>query len=1074
VQRQASLLQLMALGIQDANVELHQVVQLGRLWEALGGLTDDDKSAAVVFSALAYEVAGSSANSAAVIQKFSKHLDADNDIVLLCVQLLLSRRLLRLRSTLSGATADVYAALGLLKTCLLDAIEEFTEYLLSGNVDRLNSARLTLDDASDLASAEGSIRDYLISKGLRRLTTIIATRSIWTLLGDEASRSKASWQRYLQLLARGQGRDLLEGRSITELWPSQRRAIEKGLLERKVSSLSVRMPTSSGKTRVAELAIVKTLIEEPDCKIVYIAPFRALANEILGSFRRLLGDLGFSVASVTGAYEYDDLEESLFEEADVSVLTPERLDLLLRINRAALERIRLVIVDEGQILEADGRGIKTELLLTRLRHVLPEARFLVASAIVGEDSLVEISRWLAAKGADTRSEVAVTRWRPSLQQVARFVWQGSGGFIRFVDENAAPGDVRTFLPGVIRKRDIVYVKESTRRRNTRPWPLDKSDTAAELAIRLSRLGPVRVYVVQPQWTMSVATRIDELITIEPDARPDWWGNIPDGPGRAEQIATDWLPDERVKHLLAKGVAIHHGDLPEALKDAVERDAREGRFRIIVATGTLASGVNIPIRTVIFHSCIRYDKENRRSVLLPAADYWNIAGRAGRAGFETEGLVVHIIEDQGDEDAFSAYLEFPKRGLPLTSKLLDLATRLQRRLVSVENAANILDPEILALAAEELTCEEAEEQIEAAIGDSLGAIQETPGTGALRELTGVMKRQAQVIFERAPSIDRRVAFAQTGLTSSECAAIGLALENSPEIRTTLIEGSLDQHISALLPILLNVGPMLEIGATTAGVIEAITSWLSAEPIKTVVAKLMDNGLTEERAQRVIDRYFRYYIPWYISACIRIAASVFEDALATYSLISRYVPAMIRCGVPTVSSCYAMALGMPTRTIAVAVGDSFDLGNMIQADFAAFRKWVNSMERSQFSERFQIYGAFLQDVCDTMHASGRREAVIDSLRNDEIIPRDVTARIITNREAQEVFRNLRIGDELSCVRSYVDLLDRNAVEIAKGKTTLAQLREDDGRILAAELDGGRSLLAEVRAINVEDFTLSARVH
>jgi hypothetical protein len=58
--------------------------------------------------------------------------------------------------------------------------------------------------------------------------------------------------------------------------------------------------------------------------------------------------------------------------------------------------------------------------------------------------------------------------------------------------------------------------------------------------------------------------------------------------------------------------------------------------------------------------------------------------------------------------------------------------------------------------------------------------------------------------------------------------------------------------------------------------------------------------------------------------------------------------------------------------------------------------------------------------------------------------------------------------------VDLLDRNAVEIAKGKTTLAQLREDDGRILAAELDGGRSLLAEVRAINVEDFTLSARVH
>jgi helicase len=438
----------------------------------------------------------------------------------------------------------------------------------------------------------------------------------------------------------------------------------------------------------------------------------------------LLGDLGFSVAASTAAYEYDDLEEELLENADVSILTPERLDLLLRINRSALEKIRLVVVDEGHILEAEGRGIKTELLLTRLRRLLPDARFLVASAIVGEASLDEISRWLAAKTAGAQRDTAVSSWRPSLQQVARFEWATpQTGFIRFLTPDITEGEVSTFLPGVIKRREIKFINERTQKRNTRKWPMDKADIAAELALRLSRLGPVLVYVSQPKWTMSVASKIDELVSIDPSMRPDWWGNTGDGTGRAEQIASDWLANERLQSLLEKGVAVHHGDLPEALKEAIEKDAREGRFKIIVATGTLSSGVNIPIRTVVFHSYHRFDEVHDRPVLMPPADYWNIAGRAGRAGYESEGLVVHIADNEKDREALDKYMDFPKEGVALRSQLLRLGEQVERQMVSHSIAGDALDPEILALAAEEVTLDDAEHQIDLIVGDSLAASQE---------------------------------------------------------------------------------------------------------------------------------------------------------------------------------------------------------------------------------------------------------------------------------------------------------------------------------------------------------------
>src|SRR5439155_1474600 len=84
------------------------------------------------------------------------------------------------------------------------------------------------------------------------------------------SSEHTRWRRYLKLLARGVGPDVYSARSISELWPSQIAAIEQGLLDATASKI-VRMPTSAGKTRIAELAIVNALVTNPEGACIWTA-----------------------------------------------------------------------------------------------------------------------------------------------------------------------------------------------------------------------------------------------------------------------------------------------------------------------------------------------------------------------------------------------------------------------------------------------------------------------------------------------------------------------------------------------------------------------------------------------------------------------------------------------------------------------------------------------------------------------------------------------------------------------------------------------------------------------------------
>ncbi|MBO0748273.1 MAG: DUF3516 domain-containing protein, partial [Acidimicrobiaceae bacterium] len=104
----------------------------------------------------------------------------------------------------------------------------------------------------------------------------------------------------------------------------------------------------------------------------------------------------------------------------------------------------------------------------------------------------------------------------------------------------------------------------------------------------------------------------------------------------------------LSRLLRFGVGVHHGGMLPKYRRLVERLTQAGLLRVICGTDTLGVGVNLPLRTVVFTGLAKYDGSTTR--LLRAREFHQIAGRAGRAGYDASGLVVvqapeHVIENE---------------------------------------------------------------------------------------------------------------------------------------------------------------------------------------------------------------------------------------------------------------------------------------------------------------------------------------------------------------------------------------------------------------------------------------------
>jgi helicase len=358
-------------------------------------------------------------------------------------------------------------------------------------------------------------------------------------------------------------------------------------------SLVVSAPTSSGKTMVGELAALRGAADRR--RALFLMPLKALVADKYDDFTRKYGALGIRVRRATGDTA-DDIPDLMAGRYDIALMTYEKAAALLLASPHLLRGVGTIIVDEVQMLADRSRGAALEFLLTLLRHRRRKgvrAQLVLLSAVVGNTNGLE--RWIS--GGLLRTDV---RPIPLDEGILR-----ADGTFRFEADDGTPkllhiarpeyrkGSAQDILIPVVRKlvqdgESVIVFRES------------KSKTRSVAAYLARELG------LPPATTAMAALPRTDLSTAS----------------------------QGLRGVLSGGVAFHNADLAREERAAVEDAFRSGDgVKVIVATTTLAMGINTPASTVIIAG-LEHPGEDGGPYTV--AEYKNMAGRAGRLGFAPRG------------------------------------------------------------------------------------------------------------------------------------------------------------------------------------------------------------------------------------------------------------------------------------------------------------------------------------------------------------------------------------------------------------------------------------------------------
>jgi hypothetical protein len=455
--------------------------------------------------------------------------------------------------------------------------------------------------------------------------------------------------------------DELQTRPLFELLPPQRDAIQE-VMNTGNRAVVVEMPTSSGKTLLAEFRIIQTKVNVANAWIAYLVPTRALVNQLTIRLRRDLGFLGFKIEQATPAYELDPLEEELLAAPgsfDVLVTTPEKLDLLIRGGIAATEGrpLGLVVLDEAHNLGDGERGLRSELVLATINRESPDTHFLLLTPFV--PNATELATWLDDERSRCVTPSLAVNWQPNDQMIALAYPKGRA---RAWGLELKPLHVSQphRMPISFDER-VALDAERERATTFSQATSSRLGVAAHVAEALAGRGSSIVLAYSPTDCWDLAAKLAPML---PEKRSDKLDLV------REFVAAECGADFALHALLGKGVGVHHSGIPQEIRSLLEWLTEEGEIVSLVATTTLAQGVNFPISNVIlstYHKPVRIGPAFIKEKMRPD-EFWNIAGRAGRLLHDTLGLVLFASKTP-DDAALQDYVN--ERVVALASALEEM-------------------------------------------------------------------------------------------------------------------------------------------------------------------------------------------------------------------------------------------------------------------------------------------------------------------------------------------------------------------------------------------------------------------
>ncbi|HUV25633.1 MAG TPA: DEAD/DEAH box helicase [Methanomassiliicoccales archaeon] len=380
--------------------------------------------------------------------------------------------------------------------------------------------------------------------------------------------------------------EILAEQGIEELYPPQERSVPLALSG---NNLVVAVPTASGKSLIAYLAALKHVLDRGG-KVLYIVPLKALASEKVEDLE-MFRPLGVRTAISVGEY---DTPDPRLEDFDIIVATSEKADSLLRHRSGWLSSISLVVADEIHLIHDPGRGPTLEVTLAKFRKFNPSLQIIALSATI--KNAADLAEWLQA-------DLVADDWRPVTLKEGVYL----EGTIHFTDNTfreieCIDDPVWSLIRDVVQEGGQCLVFVNTRR--------STESLASKYAARMKKL-------------------------------------IGGGMGEAEDLDEETTMARKLKFCVRKGIAFHNAGLTTEQRRGVERAFKKGDIKCIVATPTLAAGINLPARRVVIRDVYRYEGGYGYSS-IPVLEIKQMCGRAGRPRYDPWGEAVLLAKDEGEK------------------------------------------------------------------------------------------------------------------------------------------------------------------------------------------------------------------------------------------------------------------------------------------------------------------------------------------------------------------------------------------------------------------------------------------
>ncbi|RDK40792.1 Sec63-domain-containing protein [Aspergillus phoenicis ATCC 13157] len=378
-------------------------------------------------------------------------------------------------------------------------------------------------------------------------------------------------------------------------------------------------PTGSGKTVAAELAMWWAFREKPGSKVVYIAPMKALVRERVQDWKkRLTAPMGLKLVELTGDNTPDT---RTIRDADIIITTPEKWDGISRSwqTRDYVRKVSLVIIDEIHLLGGD-RGPILEIIVSRMNYIASQSKGSVR--LMGMSTAcanaTDLANWLGVKEG-------LYNFRHSVR----------------------PVPLEIYIDGFPEQRGFCPLMQSM----NRPTFLAIKNHSPE--------KPVIVFVASRRQTRLTAKDLINYCGME------------DNPRRFVRMSEEDLQlnlarvkDEALREALSFGIGLHHAGLVESDRQLAEELFGNNKIQILVATSTLAWGVNLPAHLVVVKGTQFFDAKIEGYRDMDLTDVLQMLGRAGRPQFDTSGIARIFTQDA--KKAF--YKHFLHTGFPVESTL----------------------------------------------------------------------------------------------------------------------------------------------------------------------------------------------------------------------------------------------------------------------------------------------------------------------------------------------------------------------------------------------------------------------